>query len=169
MLVRNMRKRKQDRMWKPNRVRIALRHRSLFAFLCGWLLAASVAVAHEAQLRPLLIPDAGTGRIQLRRPFDNRDLLRQLELERGKSLSVATEYAVKRVSVGDPEILDVVVLSPRELQFVAKAVGVTNVLLWGTGNRPQVVIDVHVGTAYTQVVSALRRIVGDYPIDSPVA
>jgi pilus assembly protein CpaC len=165
MLMRNMRKRNLNEMWKMNLPKITPRGCSLFAFVLGWIVAASVAVAQEAQLRPLLIPDAGAGRIQLHKPLHQRDLLQQLELERGKSIAVATEYPVKRVSVGDPEILDVVILSPRELQFVAKAVGVTNVLLWDTGNRPQAVIDVHVGTAYTQVASALQRVVGDYPID----
>jgi pilus assembly protein CpaC len=83
---------------------------------------------------------------------------RYLEIQVGKSLAVETAYAVKRVSIGDPEILDIAVLSPRRFQLVAKAVGTTNVVVWDSRDRPQAVIDVEVGTAYSHIERRLREV-----------
>ena len=57
--------------------------------------------------------------LQLEEPETEGDMVRIVEIERGTSRFVSTSYKVKRVSVGDPEILEVVVLNPSELQFVA--------------------------------------------------
>lgn len=111
-----------------------------------------------------LEPSPSRGTIQLTAPGDEDGVLRQLELERGKSVFARTDYSVKRVSVGDPGILDVVVISPRELQFVAKAEGSTNVLIWDTQGRPQAAIDVHVGTAFSHLASELHRILDNEDI-----
>jgi pilus assembly protein CpaC len=85
-------------------------------------------------------------------------------MEQGKSASISTDYGVKRVSVGHPEILDVVVLGTRQLQFVGKSAGATNVLLWDSKNRLQTVLDVHVGAPYSHIGSELRRVLANEQI-----
>jgi pilus assembly protein CpaC len=82
------------------------------------------------------------------------DVLRQLAMERGKSMFLKAGYSVKRVAVGSPEILDVVVLNSTELQLVAKAVGTTNVLVWDPSGRLQAAIDVHVSSAPLKLTSS---------------
>jgi pilus assembly protein CpaC len=96
------------------------------------------------------------------------DVLRQLAMERGKSMFLKAGYSVKRVAVGSPEILDVVVLNSTELQLVAKAVGTTNVLVWDPSGRLQAAIDVHVSSAQSQLQAELRRIleVEDITVES---
>ncbi len=96
------------------------------------------------------------------------DVLRQLAMERGKSMFLKAGYSVKRVSVGSPAILDVVVLNSTELQLVAKAVGTTNVLIWDPSGRLQAAIDVHVSSAQSQLQAELRRIleVEDITVES---
>ncbi len=84
--------------------------------------------------------------------------MHNLEIERGKSIAISTDYAVKRISVGAPEILDVVAIGTKDIQLVAKSIGITNVLLWDTKGRPQAIIEVHVGTPYTHVERTIRRI-----------
>jgi pilus assembly protein CpaC len=86
-------------------------------------------------------------------------------MEANKSVAVSTEYSVKRVSVGNSEILDVVVLGTRQLQFVAKRPGATNVLIWDPKEQVQAVIDVHVGTAYSHISSELRRVLQNEQIE----
>ena len=96
------------------------------------------------------------------------DVLRQLGIERGKSTFVKAGFTVKRVSVGSPEILDVVVLNSTELQLVAKAVGTTNLLIWDPSGKLQAAVDVYVSSAQSQLQSELRRIleVEDVTVES---
>jgi pilus assembly protein CpaC len=102
--------------------------------------------------------DPKKGPIRLAVPLSEKDRLHELEIERGKSASITTDYTVKRISVGDPEVLDVVALGSRDIQLVAKAVGITNVLLLDGKGRPQAVIEVHVGTPYSHIERSLQRL-----------
>jgi Flp pilus assembly secretin CpaC len=92
-----------------------------------------------------LTPSPFGATIDLQRPTRDEDAIRSLELEVGKVVVVRTAFQVKRVSVGDPKILEVVVLSPREIQLVPASIGETNLVLWDPAGAPQAAIDVHVG------------------------
>jgi pilus assembly protein CpaC len=81
----------------------------------------------------------------------------RMTLESGKSASIKTSFKVKRVSVGDPDVLEVVVLGNYTLQLVSKVVGATNLLIWDSEGRPQAVVDVQVGTAHSQLERSLRE------------
>jgi pilus assembly protein CpaC len=118
------------------------------------------AVAGETEEVILLEPSRATGEIRLSAVSDATDLLYALDLERGKSVFMRTDYNVKRVAVGDPAVLDVLVLSPQELQFVAKSPGSTNVLVWDSRGRPQASIEVRVGTPQSYLQEELRRLIG---------
>jgi len=124
----------------------------------GEIRLAALAGSAEAPTPQVLTPSASTRAIDLRRPRDGDDLLQQIEIEQGKSAFLRTDYSIKRVSVGDPEILDVVVLSPRSVQLVARSIGGTNVILWDPQGRPQAAIDVHVGSVRSNLESLLRRV-----------
>jgi pilus assembly protein CpaC len=108
----------------------------------------------------VLRPSAATATVFLEPADAAGDMVRMLEIARGKSVYVKTGYNVKRVSVGNPALLDVVVLSPRELQFVAKATGTSNVLVWDTQGNPQASIEVEVGTPESYLQRSLSRILG---------
>ena len=83
-----------------------------------------------------------------------------LEIERGKTTLLKPSYAVKRIAVGDPSILDFVVNGSNEIQLVAKGVGNTNVLIWDSANRLQASIDIHVGAVRAQIVREIQRVLG---------
>ena len=106
----------------------------------------------------MLKPSPATAAVHLEPVGEAEDLMRTLEIARGKSVFVRTGYDVKRVSVGNPDLLDVVVIGPRALQFVAKAAGSTNVLIWDTRGQPQASIDVQIGTPETYLERELQRI-----------
>ncbi len=116
------------------------------------------ATAQEMQTRSRLVPSPGTATVHLDAPRDDQDVLRELEVEVGKSVYVRTSYSAKRVSVGNPDIVDVVILSPREFQLVALSVGATNVVVFDPRNVPMVAIDVHVGAVYSHIAAELRRV-----------
>ncbi|MDX5373758.1 MAG: type II and III secretion system protein family protein [Pseudomonadaceae bacterium] len=52
-----------------------------------------------------------------------------------KSRVLSTRVPVKRVSVGNPEIADILITSPSQLYLLGRSLGSTNVLLWDGGNR----------------------------------
>mgnify|MGYP006196256185 FL=1 len=52
-----------------------------------------------------------------------------------KSRVLTTRAAVKKVSVGNPEIADILVTSPTQLYLLGRSLGSTNVLLWDGRNQ----------------------------------
>jgi pilus assembly protein CpaC len=136
--------------------------RTLALVLC---LAAPAAATETPQV---LSAKPGDAVVYLEPAGQATDVLRQLGMERGKSVFLKAGYAVKRVSVGAPEILDVVVLNSTELQLVAKAVGTTNLLIWDPSGKLQAAVDVYVSSAQSQLQSELRRIleVEDITVES---
>ncbi len=102
-----------------------------------------------------LIPSATDATVHLSE--HGEDVLSVIEMELGKSVYVRTQQRVKRVSVGHPDTLDVVVLGANEIQLVPKLAGVTNVVLWTNAGRPIAAIDVQIGAAFSQLESQLRR------------
>jgi pilus assembly protein CpaC len=122
-----------------------------------WMLALSgTSVTSSAA-----ILDAASGPIRLPVPLSEQERLHDLEIERGKSISITTDYAVKRISVGDAEILDVVALGEKDIQLVAKSVGITNVLFLDNKGRPQAVIEVHVGTPFSHIERSIQRLMNN--------
>ncbi|GFK93685.1 Type II secretion system protein D [Fundidesulfovibrio magnetotacticus] len=81
----------------------------------------------------------------------------RLELTVGKSVVVKTQADIARVSVGDPNVADFVLLTPRQLYVAGKASGVTNITLWDAADQVRGLYDVEVAPD----VARLRRLVGD--------
>jgi pilus assembly protein CpaC len=61
----------------------------------------------------------------------NQEIKQKIHLQVGSSKVVKTPFAVTRVSVGNPEIADIVVISDREIYINGLSPGVTNLTLWG--------------------------------------
>jgi len=62
----------------------------------------------------------------------------------GKSVLLRLEDPIQRVSIGDPSIADVTLITARELYILGKALGGTNLILWSRSGRTTV-IDIAVG------------------------
>ena len=82
----------------------------------------------------------------------------RLNLSVGKSLVIDSPVAVQRVSIADPEVADTVVISPRQIYLTGKAVGTTNLTLWGTDDRVSSIFDVAVAPDLTQLKEKLQEI-----------
>ncbi len=62
---------------------------------------------------------------------------RALSLAKGTSLLLVTSVPVLRFTVGDPEVADVVVVSPTELLVNGKTLGSTSLILWESTTGPR--------------------------------
>jgi pilus assembly protein CpaC len=63
--------------------------------------------------------------------IQDEDLEQVIRLRVGRSKVLKTPFAIRRVSVADPEIADIVLISDREIYVNGNSAGVTNVSLWG--------------------------------------
>jgi pilus assembly protein CpaC len=61
----------------------------------------------------------------------DEDLEQVIRLRVGRSKVLKTPFPIQRVSVADPEIADIVLISNREIYINGNSAGVTNVSLWG--------------------------------------
>ena len=66
-----------------------------------------------------------------------------MQLIVGKSTLLRLPDVVERISVGNPQVADVVPVSERELYLLGRTLGATNVIIWSKGG-PTTVIDVTV-------------------------
>jgi pilus assembly protein CpaC len=82
----------------------------------------------------------------------------KLNLVVGKSLVIDTPIAIKRVSLANPDIADTVVISPRQIYLTGKAVGTTNLTLWGGDDRVSTIFDVTVSSDLSQLKEKLQEI-----------
>jgi pilus assembly protein CpaC len=97
------------------------------------------------------------------------DVLRRIEVERGKSVVLLPDFPVSRVVVGDPELLEANSQNPQTIELRALAVGDTNVLLWDPRGHLQTALDVHIGAFRSQIVAEIREVLGNDRIEVAMA
>jgi len=83
---------------------------------------------------------------------------KRLELKAGHSVIAKLPKEVKRVSVGDPKVADVLVISPRQIYVNGKAAGSTNLAVWDQGENLLGVFTVQVARDLTRLKEHLFRI-----------
>ncbi len=75
----------------------------------------------------------------------------------GKSTLLRLPAPISRISVGNPAVADVTLISSRELYLLGKTYGTTNVILWGR-DTPTTIIDVSVSIDSTALQNRLREL-----------
>lgn len=80
-----------------------------------------------------------------------------LSITINKSTRIHLPAAVSRMSVGNPAIADVVLISPRELYFLGKRIGSTNIILW-TKDGGVTLMDLAVGVDTGALEENLRQL-----------
>ncbi|MDO9070450.1 MAG: pilus assembly protein N-terminal domain-containing protein, partial [Deltaproteobacteria bacterium] len=61
----------------------------------------------------------------------NQEINQVLRLKVGRSRVLKTPFALTRISVADPDIADIILISEREIYINALAPGATNISMWG--------------------------------------
>ena len=75
----------------------------------------------------------------------------------GKSTLLRLPDPIDRISVGNPSVTDVILISQREIYFLGKDLGTTNVIVWIKG-KAATVIDVQVGADSTLLETELHML-----------
>jgi len=103
----------------------------LAAALLAWNWIGTSTVIAQAQVPPRLAPAKAIAQPPLLAGGASIDLA--VPLYQSRVVTVVTP--ANRVSVANPDVADIVVISPTELYVLGKDLGTTNVLLWDSGNR----------------------------------
>ena len=83
-----------------------------------------------------------------------------MDLVVGKSTLLRLTSPIERISVGNPAVADVTLISARELYLLGKTFGSTNVIMWRRG-APTTIIDVTVSADASALQDRLRRLLPD--------
>jgi pilus assembly protein CpaC len=75
-----------------------------------------------------------------------------------KSRVLRLGQAVTRVSVGNPNIADILVLEAQQLYVLGKSLGATNVVIWGEGDKVVKAIDIEVTHDLEALKAALHQL-----------
>jgi pilus assembly protein CpaC len=119
-------------------------------------LAACVFVAAlaTAQAQPAKPPSGGP-RPLIETTSDLATIGPTLNLLLAKSTLLRLQDPIERISVGNPTITDVTLISKREIYFLGKAMGTTNVIIWSNAGQATV-IDVTVNADLTPLENELK-------------
>lgn len=80
-----------------------------------------------------------------------------MDLIIGKSTLLRMPSAVTRISLGNPTVADVTLISPTELYLLGKTYGSTNLIVWRKSGGPTA-IDVNVNIDYKRMEAKLREL-----------
>ena len=94
------------------------------ALLTLAIILAVVTLALLGLSRPL-------GAADLLEKVKGQEIKQMLRLRTGQSKILHTAFPIARISVADPEIADIMLISDKEIYVNAQAPGVTNVSIWG--------------------------------------
>ena len=75
----------------------------------------------------------------------------------GKAVLIRLPDPIERISVGNPAVADVTLISQREVYLLGKDLGTTNIIIWAKG-APATVIDVNVSTDPALLEAELRSL-----------
>jgi pilus assembly protein CpaC len=81
-----------------------------------------------------------------------------------KSKIIEVQKNVKKLSVGNPEIADILILRSNQVYVVGKSLGTTNVVLWDAGNRIISNIDIEITHDADTLKSKLHDLLPDEQI-----
>lgn len=116
-------------------------------------LLASVNPAGEAWAQP-----AGPDRLPLGHTVE-------MSMPLFKSRVVAVEEPTSRVAVGNPDVADIVVISPTQMYVLAKDIGTTNVLFWSRDNSLVGAINLEIVHDLDGLKTKLHQLMPDEPIE----
>ncbi|MEW5822074.1 MAG: pilus assembly protein N-terminal domain-containing protein [Cyanobacteriota bacterium] len=82
----------------------------------------------------------------------------------GKSQIVQFAQPIKRMSITDPSLADLILLSPTQMIMNGKAAGVTSLIIWDESDQPAF-FDLYVQNDTSDLLDAFRRVAPDEPIN----
>jgi len=129
-------------------------------FLASGLIFTADTLAQTPAPRP---PGGGTAVAQPPLLAGGASIDLAVPLYQSRVVTVVTP--ANRVSVANPDVADIVVISPTELYVLGKDLGTTNVLLWDGGNRLIGAINVEVQHDLDSLKRKLAELLPGQPIE----
>ncbi len=117
-----------------------------------------LVVAAGLTLFPLFLTTASS---QETRSAVRTNVPQKLTVTAGSSVVIETDRKLKRASVANPDIADVVVLSPQQLYAIGKNMGSTTLTLWDEHDKVMSVFDVDVTPDQTKLKEQLHQLLPD--------
>lgn len=117
------------------------------------LLALMVGSFHQAY------GDTGSGRAH------KKIVMKVLSVPAGHSRLVDLPGEIRRVSVGNDKIADVVVIAPRQIYVNGRSVGSTNITVWSKNNGTMGVFQVRVARDLSLLKERLHQLMPSEPIE----
>ena len=111
---------------------------SFFAIaLCG-LLALTEGIASAAATAITATPPVpASTRAPTEAPL--AEPVSSMDVTLGKSVLLKLPAAAARLSVGNPEVADVMLIDPAQIYVLGKSIGTTNVILWTRGGQTAII------------------------------
>ncbi|MGE4299908.1 MAG: type II and III secretion system protein family protein [Desulfovibrionaceae bacterium] len=82
----------------------------------------------------------------------------RVEIMLGRSAVVRTPGPVSRISLGAPDIADILLLSPTQMHLTGKTLGSTNLVMWDKADRVVAVYDVIVAPNLTHLKELIHQV-----------
>ncbi|MBD5803297.1 Type II secretion system protein D precursor [Azoarcus sp. Aa7] len=130
-----------------------LRQFAAFALLAGLCIPLTT---NAAKATPVAAPQRGMESAYA----ESAEIGPAMSLVIGKSTLLRLPAAIDRISVGNPTVADVTLISARELYLLGKTVGSTNVILWRKGGATTIV-DVSVNVDAARLESRIHELLPD--------
>ncbi|MCO5101069.1 MAG: type II and III secretion system protein family protein [Burkholderiaceae bacterium] len=124
---------------------------------------APAVIKGATQVKPVFVPQApAVPRGQAAQPelADGTvpsEIGPAMDLVVGKSTLIRLPAPIERISVGNPAVADVTLISARELYLLGKTFGSTNVIMWRR-NAPTTIIDVSVAADASALEQRIRSL-----------
>lgn len=122
------------------------------------LLTAHAGFAIAAPKTKSLGPATQAPPPPVQKPYGPAEIGPSISAIVGKSTLIRMPAPVDRISVGNPLIADVTLISPQEVYLLGKTVGLTNVIFWARNGGATIVdvsVDVDISDIRTQLRAAL--------------
>lgn len=81
----------------------------------------------------------------------------------GKSQIIQFAQPIKRLSITDPSLADLILLSPTQMIMNGKAAGVTSLIIWDESDQPAF-FDLYVQNDTTDLLDAIKKVAPDEPV-----
>ena len=135
---------------------------SLWALTCLVVWGAGLGLPGHAQTQNTAVvkgtaAGTATAKAAVTPPADFSKVGPSLELVIGKSTLMRVSSPIERVSLGNPGVADISVISPMELYVLGKNYGSTNLLIWRKGGGTTA-IDVNVSIDSERMEKKLREL-----------
>ena len=128
----------------------------LHALAVGLLLAHGAAQAQTAVTRGVTTGTTAPMPLSAE-PMADASVGPTMNLTIGKSTLLRMPSAVTRISLGNPGVADVTLITPTELYLLGKTYGSTNLIVWRKGAGPTA-IDVNVNIDHQRMQAKLREL-----------